>query len=192
MTALIRLERGFCNCGRRVAEMHRMSTRSFALAGCLLALAMTLTTSAKADDGSRRRCSARGRLEAGVLHQEEDGRAARARAVGKGWGGFSQSADCGYGDPSFRYSRHGAMTAILRARAPGRPVGDRRLDTEQAGDVVSSTDPFSGAQQSLEFAKGARGGNACDVREPGQPDDPLLHQRPRRQREVTAEGRRSL
>jgi hypothetical protein len=131
-----------------------MLMRSFALAGCLLALATTVTTSAMADDGTAgddaqlldvsKQVSAVERKMNDLLAH---GQSARA-------GKLLEGADCGYGAPSQVFAPWGDNAMYALAPQGDLSATDGWALNKQA-TVAPSTDPFSGARQSLQFAKGA-------------------------------------
>jgi hypothetical protein len=134
--------------------MYGMLMRSFALAGCLLALATTVTASAMADDGtagdeaqlldvSKQVSEIEKKLNDLLAH----GQSARA---GKLLGG----ADCGYGAPSQVFAPWGDNAMYTLAPQGDLSATDGWTLNKQA-TVAPSADPFSGARQSLQFAKGA-------------------------------------
>jgi hypothetical protein len=134
--------------------MYGMLMRSFALAGCLLALATTVAASAMADDGtagdeaqlldvSKQVSEIEKKLNDLLAH----GQSARA---GKLLGG----ADCGYGAPSQVFAPWGDNAMYTLAPQGDLSATDGWTLNKQA-TVAPSADPFSGARQSLQFAKGA-------------------------------------
>ena len=66
-------------------------------------------------------------------------------------------ADCGYGDPSFRFAAWGDDASYVLAPQGDLSATDGWALNKQA-TVVPSADPFSGAEHSLQFAKGAEAG----------------------------------
>jgi hypothetical protein len=154
VTALIHPERGFCDCGQGVANMYRMLMRSFALAGCLLALATAVTASAMADDGtagddaqlldvSKQVSGIEKKMNELLAH----GRWARA-------GELLESADCGYGEAAPVFAPWGD-SALYTLAPQGDLSASNGWTLSKQATVVPSPDPFSGAHQSLQFGKGA-------------------------------------
>jgi hypothetical protein len=137
----------------RRAAMKRSARRAFALSMCVIAFAATAANAARAEDGagddaqledvSKQVSSIERKMDELLAH----GQWARA-------GKLLASADCGYGDPSFRFAAWGDGASYVLA-----PQGDLSATDgwtlNQQTTVVPSADPFSGAQQSLQFAKGA-------------------------------------
>jgi hypothetical protein len=134
--------------------MYRTLMRSFALAGCLLALALSVTTSAMADDGtpgddaqlldvSKQVSAIEKKLKDLLAH----GQSARA-------GKLLDSADCGYGAPSQVFAPWGDNAMYTLAPQGDLSATDGWTLNKQA-TVAPFADPFSGARQSLQFAKGA-------------------------------------
>jgi hypothetical protein len=131
-----------------------MLMRSFALAGCLLALATTVTTSAMADDGTAgddaqlldvtKQVSA---IERKMNDLLAHGQSARA-------GKLLEGADCGYGTPSQVFAPWGDSAMYTLAPQGDLSTTDGWTLNKQA-TVAPSADPFSGARQSLQLAKGA-------------------------------------
>jgi len=155
VTALIPLSAGSPTADEGIAEMYRMLTRSFALAGCILALAMSFTSSAIADDGTggddaqlldvSKQVSG---LEKKMNDLLAHGRWARA-------GELLEGADCGYGTPAPVFAPWGDTAMYALAPQGDLSASDGWTLNKQA-TVVPSADPFSGAGRSLEFAKGAQ------------------------------------
>jgi hypothetical protein len=131
-----------------------MLTRSFALAGCLLALAATVTTSALAEDGAAegdaqlldvsKQVSA---IEKKMNDLLSNGRSATA-------GKLLESADCGYSEPSPVFAPWGDQAMYTLAPQGDLSATDDWTLNKQA-TVALFADPFSGASHSLQFAKGA-------------------------------------
>jgi hypothetical protein len=127
--------------------------RALVLSTCVIAFAATAATAAKAGDGtgddpqledvSKQVSSIEKKMDELLAH----GRWARA-------GILLASADCGYGDPSYRFAAWGDDASYVLA-----PQGDLSATAgwtlDKEATVVPSADPFSGAQHSLQFAKGA-------------------------------------
>lgn len=135
--------------------MYRISTRSFALAGCLLALAMTMATGVRADDGTAvddAQLLDVSKQVSGIEKKMNDllahGRWARA-------GELLGSADCGYDAPAPVFAPWGDSAMYTLAPQGDLSTSDGWTLNKQA-TIVSSADPFSGARQSLQFAKGAQ------------------------------------
>jgi hypothetical protein len=127
--------------------------RVLVLAACVITFAATAAASAKAADGpgddpqledvSKQVSSIEKKLDELLAH----GRWAKA-------GTLLASADCGYGDPSSRFAAWGDDASYVLAPQGDLSATDGWTLDKQA-TVVPSADPFSGAQQSLQFAKGA-------------------------------------
>jgi hypothetical protein len=140
----------------RRAAVKRSVMRAFVLSMCLMAFAATAATAAKADDGtvddaqledvSKQVSSIEKKMDELLAH----GRWARA-------GTLLAGADCGYGDPSFRFAAWGDDASYVLAPQGDLSATDGWTLNKQT-TVVPSADPFSGAQQSLQFAKGAEAG----------------------------------
>lgn len=134
--------------------MHRTLTRSFALLGCLLALALAVTTSAIAADGTAdddeqlldvsKQVS---EIEKKLRNLLEDGRSARA-------GKLLAGADCGYGEPAQVFAPWGDNALYTLAPQGDLSASDGWTLSKEA-TVTPFADPFSGARHSLQFAKGA-------------------------------------
>lgn len=134
--------------------MNRMLMRTLAFAGCLMAVATTFTTSAMADDGTSgddaqlldvsKQVSG---IEKKMNDLLADGRWARA-------GELLEGADCGYDEPSQVFAPWGDSAMYALAPQGDLSASDGWTLNKQA-TVVYSADPFSGARQSLQFAKGA-------------------------------------
>jgi hypothetical protein len=134
--------------------VNRILTRSFALAGCLLALATTVATGAMADDGTAgddAQLLDVSKQVSGIEKKMNDllahGQWARA-------GKLLESADCGYGVPSAVFASWGDNAMYTLAPQGDLSATDGWTLNKQA-TVAPSADPFSGARQSLQFAKGA-------------------------------------
>jgi len=130
--------------------------RAFVLSTCVLAFAATAATVAKADGGagddaqledvSKQVSSIEKKMDDLLAH----GQWARA-------GKLLAGADCGYGDPSFRFAAWGDDASYVLAPQGDLSATDGWTLNNQA-TVVPSADPLSGALQSLQFAKGAEAG----------------------------------
>ena len=134
--------------------MYRMVMRSFALAGCLLGLAATVSTGAMADDGMAgddAQLLDVSKQVSGIEKKMNDllahGQWARA-------GKLLEGADCGYSDASPLFAAWGDNAMYALAPQGDLAATDGWTLNKQA-TVAPSADPFSGAQQSLQFAKGA-------------------------------------
>jgi hypothetical protein len=135
--------------------MYRILARSFALAGCVLALATSFTTSAMADDGAPGddvQLLDVSKQVSGIEKKMNDllahGRWARA-------GELLESADCGYGAPAPVFAQWGDIAMYTLAPQGDLSTSDGWTLNKQA-TVVPLADPFSGAGQSLQLAKGAQ------------------------------------
>jgi hypothetical protein len=131
-----------------------MLMRSLVLTGCLLALAATVTTGAMADDetaGDDAQLLDVSKQVSGIEKKMNDllahGQSAR---VGK----LLEGADCGYGAPSQVFAPWGDNAMYTLAPQGDLSATDGWTLNKQA-TVAPSGDPFSGARQSLQFAKGA-------------------------------------
>jgi hypothetical protein len=137
----------------RSAAVNRIVMRAFVLSTCVIAFAATAATTAKADDGtgddaqledvSKQVSSIQRKMDELLAH----GQWARA-------GKLLAGADCGYGDPSSRFAAWGDDASYVLAPQGDLSATDGWTLNKQAA-VVPSADPFSGAQQSLQLAKGA-------------------------------------
>jgi hypothetical protein len=128
--------------------------RSFALAGCLMVLGATLTTSAMADDGAvgdETQLLDVSKQVSGIEKKMNDllahGQWARA-------GALLESADCGYDEPSAVFAPWGD-TALYALAPQGDLSATDGWTLNKQATVATSADPFSGARRSLQFAKGA-------------------------------------
>ncbi len=136
------------------AALNRMLMRICALAACVLAFAATATTIASADDGTAgddTQLLDVSKQVSGIQKKMND-----LRAHGK-WakaGKLLAGADCGYGDPSQVFAPWGDGAMYMLAPQGDLSATDGWTLNKQA-TVVHSADPFSGAGQSLQFAKGA-------------------------------------
>ena len=131
-----------------------MLMRSFVLMGCLLALAATVTTGAMADDetaGDDAQLLDVSKQVSGIEKKMNDllahGQSAKA-------GKLLEGADCGYGAPSQVFAPWGDQAMYTLAPQGDFSATDGWTLNKQA-TVAPSGDPFSGARQSLQFAKGA-------------------------------------
>jgi len=131
-----------------------MLMRILALVACALAFAAAATTSAMADDGTSdddAQLLDVSKQVSGIEKKMNDllahGQWARA-------GKLLAGADCGYGDPSPFFAPWGDGATYVLAPQGDLSVTDGWTLNKQA-TVASSADPFSGAGQSLQFAKGA-------------------------------------
>jgi hypothetical protein len=137
----------------RSAAVKRRVRRVFVLSTCVLAFAATAATAATADDGtgdnaqledvSKQVSSIERKMDELLAH----GQWARA-------GKLLAGADCGYGDPSSLFAAWADDASYVLAPQGDLSATDGWTLNKQA-TVVSSADPFSGAQQSLQFTKGA-------------------------------------
>jgi hypothetical protein len=130
--------------------------RACVLSACVLVFAATAATAADADDGavddtqledvSKQVSSIKKKMDELLAH----GQWARA-------GRLLAGADCAYGDSSFRFAAWGDDASYVLAPQGDLSATDGWTLSKEA-TVVPSPDPFSGAQQSLQFAKGAEAG----------------------------------
>jgi hypothetical protein len=131
-----------------------MLMRSFALAGCLLALAATVTTSALADDGA---AEGEGQLldvskQVSAIEKKMNDLLAHGQSAMAGK--LLESADCGYRESSPVFAPWGDEAMYTLAPQGDLSATDDWTLNKQAR-VALFADPFSGARQSLELAKGA-------------------------------------
>jgi hypothetical protein len=134
--------------------MSRRLIQSFAVVACAVAFAAVAATTAMAGGGTAAddaQILDVSKQVAGIEKKMNDllahGRWARA-------GKLLSGADCGYGDPSTVFAAWGDTATYALA-----PEGDLSASDDwtlnKQSTVVSGADPFSGAAQSLELAKGA-------------------------------------
>jgi hypothetical protein len=123
------------------------------LAACILALAAT-TTNAMAEDGTAGEDSQLLDVTKQVSGIEEKMNALLARGRWARAGKLLAGADCGYGDPSQSFAPWGDGATYVLAPEGDLSVTDGWTLNKRA-TVARSADPFSGAAQSLQFAKGA-------------------------------------
>jgi len=136
--------------------MRRTLRRALILSTCVIAFAATAAAAANAGDStgddvqledvSKQVSSIQKKIDELLGH----GRWARA-------GRLLENADCGYGDPSSQFAAWGDDASYVLAPQGDLSATDGWTLNKQA-TVVPSADPFSGAQQSLQFAKGAEAG----------------------------------
>jgi hypothetical protein len=136
--------------------MRRSLRRAFIFSACVVAFAATAATAANAGDSagddaqledvSKQVSSIENKMDELLAH----GQWARA-------GKLLAGADCGYGDPSSMFAAWGDGAAYVLAPQGDLAASDGWTLNKQA-TVVPSADPFSGAQHSLQFAKGAEAG----------------------------------
>jgi hypothetical protein len=134
--------------------MSKRLIRSFAVVACAAAVVVVGATTALAGDGptadepqildvSKQVAGIEKKMNELLAH----GRWARA-------GKLLAAADCGYGHPSPVFASWGdTATYALAPEGDLSPSDDWTLNKQAT--VVSGADPFSGAAQSLELAKGA-------------------------------------
>ena len=135
--------------------MNKKLMRISALAACVLAFAVTATTSAFADDGTvgdDTQLLDVSKQVSGIQKKMNDLLAHGQRAQA---GKLLASADCGYGDPSQIFAPWGDASLYALAPQGDFSATDGWTLSKQA-TVVSSADPFSGAVRSLQFGKGAQ------------------------------------
>jgi len=134
--------------------MRKTAMRVLAFAACVLALATATTSTALADSGTSGDEAELLDVSKQVSGIEEklndllaDGRWARA-------GKLLAAADCQYGDPAPFFAPWGDAATYMLA-----PQGDLSetdgWTLNKHASVARWADPFSGAAQSLQFAKGA-------------------------------------
>jgi hypothetical protein len=134
--------------------LNRFLTRALAVAACGLAFAAASVAPAMADDGtgtedaqlldvSKQVSGVQKKMDELIAH----GRWAKA-------GKLLTSADCGYEDPTPVFAAWGDFAGYSLA-----PQGDVSSNVgwtlNKQATIVSGADPFSGAGQSLQLAKGA-------------------------------------
>ena len=133
--------------------MNRSLSRVLVLSTCILALAANAATAASAADGSGddAQLSDVSKQVSAIERKIDDllahGRWARA-------GSLLAGADCGYGEPSSLFAAWGDGASYVLAPQGDLATSDGWTLNKQA-TVVSSADPFSGAQNSVQFVKGA-------------------------------------
>jgi hypothetical protein len=134
--------------------MSRRLIQSFAIVACAVAFAAVAATTAMAGGGTAAddaQILDISKQVAGIEKKMNDllahGRWARA-------GKLLSGADCGYGDPSQVFAAWGDTATYALAPQGDLSASDDWTLNKQA-TVVSGADPFSGAVQSLELAKGA-------------------------------------
>jgi hypothetical protein len=134
--------------------MSRRLIQSFAVVACAVAFAAVAATTAMAGGGTAAddaQILDISKQVAGIEKKMNDllahGRWARA-------GKLLSGADCGYGDPSQVFAAWGDTATYALAPQGDLSASDDWTLNKQA-TVVSGADPFSGAVQSLELAKGA-------------------------------------
>jgi hypothetical protein len=134
--------------------VNKFLTRAFAVAACVLALAAASVATAMADDGTATEDAQLldvSKQVSGIQKKMDEliaqGRWARA-------GNLVTSADCGYGEPAPLFAPWGDSAGYSLA-----PQGDLSTSVgwtlNKQATIVSGADPFSGAGQSLQLAKGA-------------------------------------
>lgn len=136
--------------------MRRSLWRALILSACMIAFAAAASAAAKADDSS----GDDGQLE-DVSKQVSSIQKKIDELLGHGqWaraGRLLADADCGYGDPSSQFAGWGDDASYVLA-----PQGDLSATggwtLNKQATVVSSADPFSGAEHSLRLSKGAEAG----------------------------------
>jgi hypothetical protein len=128
--------------------------RLFAFAACVLALAAATATAALAEDGS-------GADEAQLLDVskqvsgiEKKMNALLAHGQWARSGKLVADSDCGYGEPSPFFAPWGD-TATYTLAPQGDLAGTDGWTLNKQATVEPLADPFSGARQSLQLAKGA-------------------------------------
>jgi hypothetical protein len=132
--------------------MSGMFRRILTLGACALAFAATGTAAALAEDGEDQEQLLDVSKQVEEIERKmnallSDGRWARA-------GKLLAGADCGFGEPSLAFAPWGDdATYTLAPQGDLSATDEWTLDKDAA--VVPSADPFSGAGQSLELAKGA-------------------------------------
>ena len=128
--------------------------RSFALVACALAFASAATTSAMAEEGTSDDDAQLVDVSKQVSGIEKKMNDLLAHGEWARAGKLLAGADCGYGDPSPFFALWGDGATYVLAPQGDLSVTDGWTLNKQA-TVAGSADPFSGAGQSLQFAKGA-------------------------------------
>jgi hypothetical protein len=139
------------NYGRRNAAMKGMLRRILTLGVCVLAFAATSATAAFAEDGDDPELEDVSK-QVGDIEEKLDELLARGRWARAGK--LLAAADCTFGEASAAFAPWGDDATYSLA-----PQGDLAATDEWTLDkdatIVPGADPFSGAAQSLELAKGA-------------------------------------
>ena len=169
--------------------MRRSLRRAFIFSTCVVAFAATAATAASAadstgddaqlEDVSKQVSSIEKKLDELLAH----GQWARA-------GKLLAGAECGYGDPSSMFAAWGDDAGYVLAPQGDLAASDGWTLNKQA-TVVPSADPFSGAQNSLQFVKGADAGTPAMCVAPTTPRSASLSGTAAATK-IAAEGRRSL
>jgi hypothetical protein len=133
----------------------KMLMRTSALAACLVALVATGTANALAEDETPGEDSQLLDVTKQVSGIERKMNALLAHGRWAKSGKLLMGADCGYGDPSPFFAPWGDGATYVLAPQGDLSVSDGWTLNKQA-TVARSADPFSGAAQSLQFAKGAQ------------------------------------
>jgi hypothetical protein len=131
-----------------------MLMRIFALGACILAFAASVTTSAMADDGTAGDDAQLLDVSKQVSGIEKKMNDLLARGQWAKAGKLLAGVDCGYGDPSPFFAPWGDGAMYMLTPQGDLSVTDGWTLNKQA-TVAPSADPFSGAEQSLQFGKGA-------------------------------------
>jgi hypothetical protein len=147
------LASGWSELRMRSAAVNRSLMRVLVLSTCVLAFAATAATGAMADDGAGDEAQLQDvSKQVSAIQRKMDELLAHG-----GWakaGKLLAGADCGYGAPSSQFAAWGDDASYVLAPQGDLSETDGWTLNKQA-TVVPSADPFSGAEQSLQFAKGA-------------------------------------
>ena len=136
--------------------MRKCLKRAFVLSTCIVVFVATGATAANAGDSS---------WEVAQLEDVSKQVSSIEKKIDEllghgGWarpGRLLQGADCGYGDPSSQFAAWGDAASYVLAPQGDLSATDGWTLNKQA-TVVYSADPFSGAEHSLQLAKGAEAG----------------------------------
>jgi hypothetical protein len=133
----------------RSAAVNRSLMRVLVLSMCVLVLAGSAATEAMAADDAQLSDVSK---QVSAIERKMDELLAHGRWARPGQ--LLAGADCGHGDASSMFAAWGDDAAYVLA-----PQGDLAASNgwtlNKQATVVPSADPFSGAQNSLEFVKGA-------------------------------------
>jgi hypothetical protein len=129
--------------------------RSFAIFGCVIAIAAGSVTSAMAEDGSAAEDAQVLDVSKQVsgIQKKMDDLIAHGRWATPGK--LLSGADCGFDAPALVFRSWGDDAGYSLAPQGDLSTSDGWTLNKQAS-VVTGADPFSGALQSLQFAKGAQ------------------------------------
>jgi hypothetical protein len=134
--------------------MNRMLMRFFALAACVLVFAATATTNAVAGEETAGEDAQLLDVSKQVYGIQKKMNELRSRGRWAKPGVLLAGADCGYGEPSPFFAPWGDAATYMLAPQGDLAVTDGWALSKEAR-VVRWADPFTGAGQSLQLAKGA-------------------------------------